>query len=96
MNTQSSTYTRDQAMAALGITSPSAFHHLRRKYPGGFVVVKQGNGRTNFTLYDKTALDKFIAWRKVRKLTQTYSPGKHPAWYIVDDLHKKPKKGNQS
>jgi hypothetical protein len=64
MTTQSPTYTRDQAMAALGITSPSAFHHLRRKYPSAFVVIHQGNGRGNFTLYDKAALDRFIEWRK--------------------------------
>jgi hypothetical protein len=52
-------------MQALGITTPSTFHHLRRKYPSAFVVIQQGNGRGKHTLYDKAALDKFIAWRKL-------------------------------
>jgi hypothetical protein len=68
MNDNTPTYTREQAMTALGISSPSAFHHLRRKYPSAFVVVKPGNGRGNHTLYDKAALDGFIAWRQLTKM----------------------------
>jgi hypothetical protein len=67
MSTETPTYTRDQAMAALGIISPSAFHHLRNKYPSAFVVIKQGNGRGNLTLYDKFALDQFIQLRNTLK-----------------------------
>jgi hypothetical protein len=55
-------------MAALGIASPSAFHHLRKKYPQAFVVIKQGYGRGNQTLYDKKALDEFILWRQMSKM----------------------------
>jgi hypothetical protein len=59
------TYTRSQAMTALGLkpTSRSAFHYLRRKYPQAFVVVNQGTDRSNPSLYDKDSLDKFIEWR---------------------------------
>jgi hypothetical protein len=58
------TYTRNEAMTALGIKSRSAFHHLKRKYPTAFVIVNQGTDRGNPTLYDKEALDRFIQWRK--------------------------------
>ena len=58
------TYTRNQIMAALGITSPNTFHHLRRSYPQAFVIVHKGTGKGNPTLYDKTAIDKFIQWRR--------------------------------
>jgi len=61
------TYTRQQAMKALDITTPSTFHYLRHKYPQAFVVIKQGNGRTNYTLYDKSALDQFIQARNLFK-----------------------------
>jgi hypothetical protein len=65
MNTN--TYTREQIMSALGLTSPNSFHYLRRTYPQAFVVIHQGTGKNNPTLYDKTAMDKFIQWRKARK-----------------------------
>jgi hypothetical protein len=61
------TYTRNQAMEALGINSPNSFHYLRRTYPSAFVVVRQGTSTSNPTLYDKQALDKFIQWRKEYK-----------------------------
>jgi hypothetical protein len=64
MNTETPTYTRSQAMTALGIISPSAFHHLRRRYPKFFVVVKAGMGRNNPTLYHKAQIDRFITIRK--------------------------------
>ncbi len=67
MNTNALTYTIDEAMAALGIKSPSTFHHLRNKYPSAFMVIKQGNGRGNLTLYDKPALDQFIQLRNTLK-----------------------------
>lgn len=51
-------------MRALGISSPNAFFHLRRTYPKAFVVVHQGTGKDNVTLYDKEALDRFAQWRK--------------------------------
>jgi hypothetical protein len=51
-------------MTALGIISPSAFHHLRRRYPKFFVVVKAGMGRNNPTLYHKAQIDRFITIRK--------------------------------
>jgi hypothetical protein len=58
-------------MIALGVTSPSAFHHLRKKYATAFVVIKQGYGRGNPTLYDKQSIDKFIEWRNNRKVYQS-------------------------
>lgn len=60
-------------MAALGISSPSAFHYLRNKYPRAFVVVNQGSqGRGNPTTYDKQSLDKFIEVRNyLKKGTQS-------------------------
>lgn len=61
------TYTRNEVMAALGIKSPSAFHYLRNQYPNAFVVVQQGTGKGNPTLYDKQPIDKFIQWRSNRK-----------------------------
>jgi hypothetical protein len=61
------TYTRSEAMTALGITSPTAFHHLRKKYPQAFVVTHKGTGKNNPTLYDKNAIDKFIQWRNQYK-----------------------------
>jgi hypothetical protein len=67
MNTETPTYTRSQAMTALGIKSPSTFHHLRRKYPQAFVIIKQGYGRSSLTLYDRQALDNFIQWRNQYK-----------------------------
>lgn len=81
------TYTRPQAMQALGIVSPSAFHHLRKKYPSAFVVVQQGYGRGKLTLYDKAALDKFIEWRQVAKMYESI---------INDPLSIFFKKGKQS
>jgi hypothetical protein len=51
-------------MAVLGITSGNAFHSLRRNHPQAFVVVHQGTGKGDVTLYDKEALDRFAQWRK--------------------------------
>jgi hypothetical protein len=62
------TYTRFEAMQALGITSPNAFHSLRRRYPQAFIVVHQGKGKGDLTLYDKAVLDKFIMWRSLTKM----------------------------
>jgi hypothetical protein len=64
MNDGTPTYTRSQAMEALGIISPSAFHHLRRRYPRFFVVVKAGMGRNNPTLYHRELIDRFVELRK--------------------------------
>jgi hypothetical protein len=88
MNDTPPTYTRLEAMAALGIKSPSTFHHLRRKYPQAFMVVRQGLGRTHLTLYDKATLDQFIVWRQ---LSKTFSA-------IINDPLAifLPKKGKQS
>jgi hypothetical protein len=61
------TYTRHEAMKALGITSNNAFHSLRRTYPQAFVVIHQGTGKGDVTLYDKQSLDKFVQWRIARK-----------------------------
>jgi hypothetical protein len=61
------TYTRREAERALGIESPTAFHYLRRTYPSAFVIVQKGTGKGNPTLYDKQALDRFIAWRNEYK-----------------------------
>jgi hypothetical protein len=68
------TYTRHEAAKALGIESPSAFHHLRKRYPNAFVIVQQGTGRGSPTLYDKQALDRFIEWRSSRKAFDPESP----------------------
>jgi hypothetical protein len=65
MNTP--TYTQKEAWKLLGINSPGAFWNLRRRYPNAFVIVQQGTGKGNPTLYDKQALDKFIAWRDSKK-----------------------------
>ena len=61
--TDKNTYTRPEAMQVLGITSASAFHHLRRQYPQAFVVVQPGHGRSHPTLYDKASIDQFATWR---------------------------------
>jgi hypothetical protein len=61
------TYTRNEVMQQLGITSKTDFYHLRRTHPTTFVAVEKNTGRPNPTLYDKTALDKFIEWRKTYK-----------------------------
>ena len=58
MNTE--TYTNKQAMDKLGVTSRSAFYHLKRTYPQAFVVVNQGTDSGTVTVYDKQALDKFM------------------------------------
>jgi hypothetical protein len=55
-------------MEALGISSPNAFHHLRRTYPKAFKVVHQGTGKGDLTLYDKKALDEFIFWRQMSEM----------------------------
>jgi len=68
MDNQSPTYTRIEAMQALGITSPNAFHSLRRRYPQAFKVVHPGKGKGDPTLYDKEALNQFIVWRDLNKL----------------------------
>lgn len=61
-------YTRVEAMDALGISSPNAFYHLRRTYPQAFVIVHQGTGKGDVTLYNKDALDKFITWRQMSRM----------------------------
>jgi hypothetical protein len=67
MDKNSPTYTRHEAMDALGITSNNAFHSLRRAYPQAFAIIHQGTGKGDVTLYDKETLDKFIQWRKAKK-----------------------------
>lgn len=54
------TYTNKQAMDKLGLTSRSAFYHLKRTYPQSFVIVNQSTDGRNVTAYDKQALDKFM------------------------------------
>ena len=58
MNTE--TYTNKQAMDKLGLTSRSAFYHLKRACPKAFIVVEQGRESSTVTLYDKQALDQFV------------------------------------
>jgi len=58
MNTE--TYTNQQAMDKLGLTSRAAFYHLKRTYPKGFIVVRRGTDSDHVTRYDKQALDKFV------------------------------------
>lgn len=58
MNT--GTYTNKQAMDKLGLTSRSAFYHLKRICPKAFIVMKQGRDGSTVILYDKQALDKFL------------------------------------
>ena len=55
------TYTHQQAMVLLRLISHNAFFQLRRKYPEAFVVVSKGAGKSPVTLYDKAALDRFVA-----------------------------------
>jgi hypothetical protein len=62
------TYTRLEAMQALGISSPNAFHSLRRRYPQAFIVTHKGAGKGDPTLYDKETLDQFIMWRDLNKM----------------------------
>lgn len=54
------TYTNKQAMDKLGLTSRSAFYHLKRICPKAFIVVKEGRDRDPVTLYNKQALDRFM------------------------------------
>ena len=61
------TYTNKQAMAKLDITSRSAFYHIKRKFPHAFVVVHESTEKSNVTLYDKQAIDKFIEMGKPLK-----------------------------
>ena len=60
-------YTNKQAMAKLEITSRSAFYHMKRKFPLAFVVVDQSTENRKVTLYDRQALDKFVAMGKSLK-----------------------------
>jgi hypothetical protein len=60
-------YTNKQAMAKLELTSRSAFYHIKRKFPHGFVVVNESTEKDNITLYDKQALDKFVEMGKSLK-----------------------------
>ncbi len=53
-------YTNNQAMGKLNLTSRSAFYHFKRKYPHAFVVVNQRTTSGDGILYDKHALDKFL------------------------------------
>lgn len=69
MNTE--THTNKQAMDRLGVTSRSAFYHLKRTYPHSFVVVKQGTDGGTVTVYDEQALDKFMEILECVK-TQTH------------------------
>jgi hypothetical protein len=55
------TYTRDQAMARLGIKSRNAFKQLASKYPESFVIVKEESSK--FPRYDKAAIDRFAELR---------------------------------
>jgi hypothetical protein len=54
-------YTRDQAMARLGIKSRNAFKQLASKYPEHFVLVTQASSK--FPRYDKAAIDRFAELR---------------------------------
>lgn len=65
------TYTTAQAMEAIGVTR-SAFHYLRKQYPKAFIVMSIGKGRSRFTLYNKTAIDDFIKWRKMKNVYDQY------------------------
>jgi hypothetical protein len=53
-------YTSKQAMAMLDLISRSAFYHMKRKFPDAFIVVNQSTEKSNVTMYDKQALDKFV------------------------------------
>jgi hypothetical protein len=57
MNTD--TYTNKQAMEKLGLTSRSAFYHLKRSCPKAFIVVDPGADTDKVTRYEKKALDQF-------------------------------------
>jgi hypothetical protein len=63
MTKQPATYTRNEAMQKLGITSRSAFHSLRRRYPQAFIIIVQGSDPAKPTLYDQNAIDRFVQWR---------------------------------
>jgi hypothetical protein len=54
------TYTNNQAMHKLGLTSRAVFYHLKRTCPKAFIVVHPGTDSGNVTMYDKQALDKFV------------------------------------
>ena len=56
------TYTRKEAMELLGLKSLSALLRLERRYPEAFFVVKRG--AYVHPRYDKTLLDRFVAWRE--------------------------------
>jgi hypothetical protein len=58
------TYTNKEAMAKLDLTSRSAFYHIKRRFPHAFVVVNESTEKSNVTLYDKQALDKFVEMGK--------------------------------
>jgi hypothetical protein len=53
------TYTSKQAMEKLGLTSRSAFYHLKRSCPKAFIVVEPGAEGDKVTRYEKQALDHF-------------------------------------
>jgi hypothetical protein len=54
-------------MDKLGLVSTASLHQLKRKYPHAFVIVQHGKGKRTVTLYDKQALDKFVAIREALK-----------------------------
>lgn len=62
-----STITTTEAKQLLGNISHTAFHVLRRRYPGAFVVVKQGTGYDHETHYDREAFVRFLEWRHQRE-----------------------------
>ena len=61
------TYTSNEAMAKLDLTSRSAFYHMKRKFPDAFVVVDPGTEKGNVAQYDKKAFDKFLQTLKTSK-----------------------------
>jgi hypothetical protein len=54
------TYTNKQAMEKLGLTSRSAFYHLKRSCPKAFIVVEPGDDADKVTRYEKQPLDHFV------------------------------------
>jgi hypothetical protein len=71
MNTE--TYTNNQAMDKLGLTSRVAFYHLKRTCPQAFLVVYKGTDSGDVTMYDEQALDKFVEMLECVK-TEAHKP----------------------
>jgi hypothetical protein len=55
--------TRKEAQERLGITSPTAFHSLKKVYPGAFRVIQPAKGRSG-TLYDDALINELAAIRE--------------------------------